>query len=240
MRTPRLFMGIFALALILPLLLLACGGSDEPSDGASSERATAEPTDLPDSERATDEPESRASSGQPTAGPTTKSAEPSSTPRATAAPTMVQISSETDREALIALYNTTGGPQWGMINNNWLSDVPIRHWTGVTTDDNGRITKLVLSNYWLSGEIPPELGKLANLIGLFLNGNQLSGCVPSSLSGRLGMEYSDLGDSGSAREAPAHPAHRLDAFTAERIGGEAQYLCALRNVRRPRGAVPWV
>ena len=45
MRTPRLFLGIFALALLLPLLLLACGGSDEPTAGPSSERATAEPTD---------------------------------------------------------------------------------------------------------------------------------------------------------------------------------------------------
>ena len=31
MRTPRLFLGIFALALLLPLLLLACGGSEEPT-----------------------------------------------------------------------------------------------------------------------------------------------------------------------------------------------------------------
>ena len=43
MRTPRLFLGIFAVALILPLLLLACSGSYEPADGSSSERATAEP-----------------------------------------------------------------------------------------------------------------------------------------------------------------------------------------------------
>ena len=41
MRTTRLFLGIFALALLLPLLLLACGGSDEPTDGPSSERSTA-------------------------------------------------------------------------------------------------------------------------------------------------------------------------------------------------------
>ena len=34
MRTPRLFLGVFALALILPLLLLACGGSDEPTGWA--------------------------------------------------------------------------------------------------------------------------------------------------------------------------------------------------------------
>ena len=41
MRTPRLFLGIFALALILPLLLLACSGSDEPADGPSQEPTTA-------------------------------------------------------------------------------------------------------------------------------------------------------------------------------------------------------
>ena len=53
MRTPRLFLGIFALALLLPLLLLACGGSDEPTDGTSSERATDEPSASPRSETVT-------------------------------------------------------------------------------------------------------------------------------------------------------------------------------------------
>ena len=203
-------MGIFALALILPLLLLACGGSDEP-------------TDLPDSERATVEPESRASSGQTTTVPKTESAEPSPTPRATAAPTpaatavptMVRTSSETDREALIALYNATGGPHW-RYSNHWRSDVPISEWEGVIIDDNGRVTELFLGGNQLSGEIPPELGKLTSLtllrlggnqlsgeippeLGnlarlnvLFLSGNQFTGCVPSSLSGRLNMEYSEL------------------------------------------------
>ena len=45
----------------------------------------------------------------------------------------------------------------------------------------------------MSGEIPPELGNLANLTRLDLSGNELSGCVPSSLSGQLNMQYSDLG-----------------------------------------------
>ena len=212
MRTPHLFLGIIALALILPLLLLACGGSDEPADGSYSERDTAASTDLPDSERATDEPEGRTSSGQTTAAPTTEGAAPSTAAR----PLMAQTSPETDREALIALYNATGGPNWDR-NDNWLSDVPIGEWSDVTTDDNGRVTLLIL-NYnqlsgeippelgnlgrltdltldgnQLSGEIPPELGNLANLGYLTLSGNQLSGCVPSSLLGRLEMDYSDLG-----------------------------------------------
>ena len=41
MRTPRIYLGIFALALLLPLLLLACGGSDEPADGPSQEPTAA-------------------------------------------------------------------------------------------------------------------------------------------------------------------------------------------------------
>ena len=153
MRTPRLLLGIFALALLLPLLL-ACAGADEP--------------------------ESRASSGQTTPEPTTESAEPSPTPRATAAPTMVQTSSETDREALIVLYDATGGPDWSY-SDHWLSDMPISEWEGVTTDGNGRVTELDLSYNQLSGEIPPDLGNLANLTELRLIDNQLSGEIPTEL-----------------------------------------------------------
>ena len=201
MRTPRLFLGIFALALLLPLLLLACGGSDEPADEPSSERATVEPTDLPDSERVTDEPtempdserptgepegnagepEGNASSGQAAPEPTTPSAEPSSTPRATARPPMAQTSAKTDREALIALYNATGGPNW-KANYNWLSDVPITGWSGVTTDGSrNRVTSLDLRNNELSGEIPSELGNLASLTELDLSQNELTGEIPSEL-----------------------------------------------------------
>ena len=180
--------------MILPLLLLACGGSDEPMDGPSLERTTDEPTDLPDSERATDEPEGRAFSGQTTAASTTEGGESSPTPRATAGPLMAQTSPETDREALVTVYNATGGPNWKS-NNNWLSDMPISEWLGVTTDDNGRVTEMHLSyNHQLRGEIPPELGKLANLKSLDFSGIQLSGCLPSSLLDRLDMGNSALVD----------------------------------------------
>ena len=35
------------------------------------------------------------------------------------------------------------------------------------------------------GEIPADLGSLSNLVALDLNGNDLSGCVPSSLEDPL-------------------------------------------------------
>ena len=83
------------------------------------------------------------------------------------------------------------GPDW-RYNDHWLSDVPISQWYGVTTDGNGRVTELELDINQFGGEIPPELGNLASLTSLSLRENHLSGCVPSSLSDRLG--YSELGD----------------------------------------------
>ena len=72
-------------------------------------------------------------------------------------------SAETDREALVALYNATDGENW-MRSDNWLSDAPLGlGWNGVTTNDDGRVTKLILTANGLSGEIPAELGSLSNL-----------------------------------------------------------------------------
>ena len=172
MRTARLFVDIFALALLMPLLLLACGGSDEPTDGPSSDRAT-------------DEPETPGSGAAPTA---TDAPEPATA----TAPSAASGSDETDREALVALYNATNGKSWWN-SANWLSDAPIGEWYGVTTDDDGRVIALGLGSNELSGEIPPELGSLSNLTYLILNGNDLSGCVPSSWEDRLNFDFSDLG-----------------------------------------------
>ena len=53
--------------------------------------------------------------------------------------------------------------------------------------------RLSLASNQLSGELPPELGNLSNLGGLTIGRNQLSGCVPSSLLGRLNTVLTDLG-----------------------------------------------
>ena len=178
MRIPHLFLGVIALALILPLLLAGCSS---------------------------DEPGGRASSGQAAATLTTDGAEPSITPTATAEPRLAQTSPETDREALVALYNVTGGPNWTS-NNGWLSgDVPISQWYGVTIDDNSRVAELSLSNNQLSGEIPPELGKLANLAGLDLSNNHfnlLSGEIPSELGKLANLAGLDLSNNHLSGEIP--------------------------------------
>ena len=91
-----------------------------------------------------------------------------------------EVAVAADRAALVALYNATDGDNWTN-KTRWLSDRPLGEWYGVTTDDNGRVTKLNLYNNRLSGAIPAELGNLTNLTGLSLNGNQLSGAIPAEL-----------------------------------------------------------
>jgi len=86
----------------------------------------------------------------------------------------------TDKEALIALYRATGGDSW-TYNSNWLSNVPLNTWYGVTTDEDGRVTKLELGYNGLSGTIPSELGMLVQLEKLSLHVNELSGEIPAEV-----------------------------------------------------------
>ena len=48
----------------------------------------------------------------------------------------VAATSDLDRVALVALYESTEGESWAM-NANWLSDAPIGEWHGVTVDHSG-------------------------------------------------------------------------------------------------------
>ena len=97
-----------------------------------------------------------------------------------------------DRAALVALYNATGGANWTN-NDGWLTNVPISQWDGVTTDGSGRVTELNLTRNQLKGEIPTELGSLANLELLALGGNQLTGCIPHGLQDVANNDFPDLG-----------------------------------------------
>ena len=90
-----------------------------------------------------------------------------------------QESVTADREALVALYNATGGENWDD-NENWLSEEPLEDWYGVTVGD-GRVTELVLRSNQLTGIIPPELGDLSGLELLDLSRNELTGTIPPEL-----------------------------------------------------------
>ena len=84
------------------------------------------------------------------------------------------------RSALVSLYDATGRANWEE-DENWLSDHPLGEWHGVRTDVAGRVIELQLGGNQMSGEIPPALGGLTNLLTLDLFGNRLSGEIPSEL-----------------------------------------------------------
>ena len=83
-------------------------------------------------------------------------------------------SDSSDRAALVAFYNATGGPNWAN-NTGWLTNAPLGQWYGVTTDDGGRVTELILNDNGLSGSIPAVLGNLSSLKVLNL-ANPLRSC----------------------------------------------------------------
>ena len=99
--------------------------------------------------------------------------------------------SVTERAALIALYNSTNGNNWG--NNSGWKTPPLdldgfamsgteNNWYGITCDGgNTTVIRIGLLNNGLNGTIPTELGNLTNLTELWLAQNQLTGNIPTEL-----------------------------------------------------------
>ncbi len=102
-----------------------------------------------------------------------------------------RIRAALDREALVALYNATGGANWTN-KGNWLTNTPIGQWHGVTTDANGRVTELDLRENRLTGTIPAQLGNLANLERLYLYDNRLTGTIPAELGNLTNLQVLNL------------------------------------------------
>ena len=77
--------------------------------------------------------------------------------------------------------------------------------TGEIPPELGRLsnlTSLAFSRNRLTGEIPPELGRLSNLTGLFLWGNQLTGEIPPELGGLANLRRLFLNDNRLTGEIP--------------------------------------
>ena len=82
-----------------------------------------------------------------------------------------------DREALVALYNTTNGDEWtktGDLNE------PVSNWYGVKVV-NDRVVEINLFRNNLQGVLPESIGRLSHLVQLNLAFNAISGEIPTSL-----------------------------------------------------------
>ena len=82
-------------------------------------------------------------------------------------------------QALVALYNSTNGPNWAD-NSGWLASNNPCNWSGIDcTDDH--VSHINLLYNQLTGILPPELGSLSHLRVLALWVNQLYGPIPAEL-----------------------------------------------------------
>ena len=98
-------------------------------------------------------------------------------------------------EALVAIYNATGGENWDN-SDDWLEDADVCMWYGITCDDNGQVSEIDFEGNNLFGDLPPEIGNLSNLKMLDVSGNMLTSLPPeignlSSLQS-LYVSYNDL------------------------------------------------
>ena len=96
-----------------------------------------------------------------------------------------------EKEALIALYNSTDGKNWKKLSSeiggtlisveNWCTDEPLSTWYGVELNSEGHVVYLHLSDLGLTGTLPEELGNLIYCQELWLGGNNLSGELPKRI-----------------------------------------------------------
>lgn len=140
-----------------------------------------------------------------------------------------------DREALISLYNETGGPDWTN-RSNWVSNAPVGVWHGVTTDADGRVVELRLRNNNLVGTIPAELGQLVNLRSMDLGDNQLTGSLRPELGRLIRLNTMLLDGNRLSGTIPAALADMINLETwdmrANRVSGSIPgELGQLRNLK---------
>ena len=160
----------------------------------------------------------------------------STVPPTSTGPVVPAHAESPDKPALVSLYMAADGEHW-LNNGNWLSEVPVGEWHGVTTDDSGRVTRLALAHNGLKGEIPPELGDLTNLERLELWRNELSGAMPSELGNLANLKLLDLGENRLTGGIPQELGNltsleRLYIYVNELTGKIPAELGALSNLEK--------
>lgn len=92
-----------------------------------------------------------------------------------------------ERDALVALYNSTGGPSWTE-RQGWLGAAGTEcTWRGVVCDQAGEhVVEVQLWSNNLQGPLPSAISGLTRLQNAYLCCNQISGAIPESI-GSLGQ-----------------------------------------------------
>ena len=93
-----------------------------------------------------------------------------------------------DVAALKSLYRGTGGAYWNE-SGGWSGDDPVEEWHGVTADSLGHVTELALEGNGLTGRLPSTLGDMLRMTVLRIADNALSGRLPRSLTALPLVEF---------------------------------------------------
>lgn len=96
---------------------------------------------------------------------------------------------QSEKDALLAFYNSTGGDNW-LYKKGWDFSTPVTSWNnltqtgwyGITIGANGNVISLAIGANGLVGTIPPEIGQLTQLTMLAISGNKLlTGSIPHQI-----------------------------------------------------------
>ena len=91
---------------------------------------------------------------------------------------VAQDDAASDRRALEAFYDATGGENWRN-STNWKTDAPLDEWYGIRTDGTGRVVELNFELNGLTGQLPSELGRLTRLRALYITQEAVTGPIPA-------------------------------------------------------------
>lgn len=114
-----------------------------------------------------------------------------------------------DFNALVALYNGTGGSNW-VNKTGWQAGAAgtncnVCTWFGVTCNDFGRVSSINLSsNNLVASSLPATMSNLTFLMSLRLYNNSLSGNIPSFFGSFSFLETLDLGKNAYTGALPSY------------------------------------
>jgi Leucine-rich repeat (LRR) protein len=107
-----------------------------------------------------------------------------------------------ERAVLLNLYATTNGDSWTR-RDNWNGPVGTEcTWFGIQCDQDGNaVTAISLAGNKLSGSLPSDLNKLANLRNLHVQSNELTGAIPE-LAGLVNLITLDVQENRLTGQIP--------------------------------------
>ncbi|XP_076959499.1 uncharacterized protein LOC143635593 [Bidens hawaiensis] len=99
------------------------------------------------------------------------------------------------KSSLVAPPATSALPDWTPTRSHCT-------FSGVTCDENSRVTSLVIGDVPLYGTLPPDIGKLIRLVNLTLVSNQLTGQLPAEMSNLTEIKFVNFSTNSFSGEFP--------------------------------------